>query len=91
MDVSVDAAGFGAAESDEHRDLRAAVGEIAAGPTEGTPVTVLTSRLDVSTAAYASNRAAQLGLLARLDAQLEQVIAGGGERNEVPVELTGLP
>jgi acetyl-CoA carboxylase carboxyltransferase component len=44
-------------------------------------VTVLTSRLDVAGDAYASNRAAQLGLLARLDAQLEQVIAGGGERN----------
>ncbi|OLT04620.1 acetyl-CoA carboxylase carboxyltransferase subunit [Pseudonocardia sp. CNS-004] len=44
-------------------------------------MTVLTSRLDVAGDAYASNRAAQLGLLARLDAQLEQVIAGGGERN----------
>ncbi|GAA1863678.1 carboxyl transferase domain-containing protein [Pseudonocardia ailaonensis] len=43
-------------------------------------MTVLRSRLDVSSEAYASNRKAQLEVIAQLDEQLELAIAGGGER-----------
>jgi acetyl-CoA carboxylase carboxyltransferase component len=43
-------------------------------------VTVLLSHLDVSSEAYATNRKAQLEVLAQLDEQLELVVAGGGER-----------
>ncbi|GAA3055272.1 carboxyl transferase domain-containing protein [Pseudonocardia yunnanensis] len=43
-------------------------------------MTVLRSQLDVSSETYASNRKAQLEVLAQLDEQLELVVAGGGER-----------
>ena len=43
-------------------------------------MTVLRSQLDVSCETYASNRKAQLEVLAQLDEQLELVVAGGGER-----------
>jgi acetyl-CoA carboxylase carboxyltransferase component len=43
-------------------------------------VTALISQLDVASEAYASNRKAQLDVLAQLDEQLELVVAGGGER-----------
>ncbi len=41
---------------------------------------VLTSLLDTSSEAYASNRRAQLAVLDQLDEQVRAVIAGGGER-----------
>jgi acetyl-CoA carboxylase carboxyltransferase component len=43
-------------------------------------VTVLASQLDLASAEYARNRAAQLELLARVDGELARVLAGGGER-----------
>ncbi|HVL82745.1 MAG TPA: carboxyl transferase domain-containing protein [Pseudonocardia sp.] len=43
-------------------------------------MTPLRSNLDTASETYASNRGAQLQLLARLDEQLELVVAGGGER-----------
>ncbi|MGE3253540.1 acyl-CoA carboxylase subunit beta [Pseudonocardia sp.] len=43
-------------------------------------MTVLKSQLDTSSATYASNRAAQLEVLAQLDEVLASVVAGGGER-----------
>jgi acetyl-CoA carboxylase carboxyltransferase component len=43
-------------------------------------VSALTSHIDRQGEAYRANRAAQLALLDELDKQLEQAIAGGGER-----------
>jgi len=43
-------------------------------------VPVLTSHVDLQGETYRANRAAQLALLDELDKQLEQAIAGGGER-----------
>ena len=43
-------------------------------------MSVLTSHIDIQSETYRANRAAQLALLEELDKQLEQAIAGGGER-----------
>jgi acetyl-CoA carboxylase carboxyltransferase component len=43
-------------------------------------MTVLTSHLDTSSETYASNRKAQLEVLAQLDEELAKVVAGGGQR-----------